>query len=209
MVEVSGSHARCLPIRRSWNSYASALSSSLSRSCRSSGWVNICREPSGFFGHWSLVVPIKLDAVLVRVAQVKRLGDAVIGGAVERDLGDDQTVQRVGERLAGRVEDSRVEEAGSARGGRRAAFVLPGVEAEMVVVAAGRNEGRARVAGGQLEAEHRAVKIERPVRSATFRWTWPILHAHRWWAGQGGFFEGFGRGHDGYPLWPSGRAFVD
>jgi len=39
-------------------------------------------------------VPIELDAVLVRVAQIKRLADAVIAGAVEGNSGADDPVQR-------------------------------------------------------------------------------------------------------------------
>src|SRR5262245_17971205 len=34
-------------------------------------------------------VPIELDAVLIDVAQIERLSDAVIAGAVERDAGRD------------------------------------------------------------------------------------------------------------------------
>jgi len=49
-------------------------------------------------------------------------------------------------------------------------FALPGVEADVVVIAAGRNERRA-VAHPlhHLEAEHAAVKPQRPSRSATLR----------------------------------------
>src|SRR5580704_16542573 len=50
---------------------------------------------------------------------------------------------------------------GGARRRRRAAAALPGVEPDMVVVAAGRDEGGAGPAGGQREAEHAAIEIER------------------------------------------------
>ena len=39
----------------------------------------------------------------------------------------------------------------------------------MVVVSAGRNEGRARVAGGQGKAQHPAVEIERPLQIGHFQ----------------------------------------
>jgi hypothetical protein len=52
-------------------------------------------------------VPIKLDAVVVGVAQVERLADAVVGGAFERDFCGDQPAERVGQKPAGRVEDGR------------------------------------------------------------------------------------------------------
>jgi hypothetical protein len=47
---------------------------------------------------------------------------------------------------------------------------VPGVEADVVVVAAGRNEGRL-VAEPllQLEAEHAAVELERPVEVGDFQ----------------------------------------
>ncbi len=36
-------------------------------------------------------VAVELDAVAVRVAQVERLGDSVVGGSVERDAGGEQS----------------------------------------------------------------------------------------------------------------------
>src|ERR1017187_845211 len=46
-------------------------------------------------------VIIQLDAVLVGIAQVKRLADAVVAGAIERNAGLDQSMQRVRQRGAG------------------------------------------------------------------------------------------------------------
>src|SRR6478735_3723926 len=43
-------------------------------------------------------VPIQFDAVLVGVAQVERLADAVVAGAVERNAGGDNAMQGIGER---------------------------------------------------------------------------------------------------------------
>src|SRR6202051_4061951 len=53
---------------------------------------------------------------------------------------------------------------GGAGSGRRAAAALPGVEPDMVVVAAGRDEGGAGPAGGQRETQHAAIEIERPLQ---------------------------------------------
>jgi len=53
-------------------------------------------------------IPIELDAVLVEVAQVERLADAVIAGAVERDAGRDQPAQRVAQCRTCRIEDGKV-----------------------------------------------------------------------------------------------------
>src|ERR1019366_5776643 len=62
---------------------------------------------------------------------------------VERDRGDDQPAQRVGQKPPGRVENGGMVKAGGAGRRGRAAQALPGVEPEMVVVAAGRDEGGA------------------------------------------------------------------
>ena len=42
-------------------------------------------------------VPVELEAVAVGVAQVERLGDAVVAGALERVAGGEQAAQRVGD----------------------------------------------------------------------------------------------------------------
>ncbi len=70
-------------------------------------------------------VPIKLDAVVVGIAQIERLADAVVGGAFERNFGLDQPAQRVGKLRAGRIKDGEVVEAGAARRRRRAAARSP------------------------------------------------------------------------------------
>ena len=87
-------------------------------------------------------IPVELDAVLVGIAQVERLADAVVAGAVERDAGRDQPAQRVGQRRACRIEDREVEQPGRARAAAAAAVALPGVEPDMVVIAAGGEERR-------------------------------------------------------------------
>ena len=87
-------------------------------------------------------VAIELDAVLVGIAQIKRLADAVIAGAVELDAGLRSRDQRVGQRRARRVENGDVEQPGGARRRRMAAVALPGVEADVMVIAAGGNERR-------------------------------------------------------------------
>jgi hypothetical protein len=85
----------------------------------------------------------------------------VIGRPLERDLRLEEPSQRIGKRHAGRVADRDVEEAGCAWRRRRAPFRLPGVEADVVVVAACGDEGRLlAVALHQAEAEHIAVEGE-------------------------------------------------
>ena len=65
---------------------------------------------------------------------------------------------------AGGIEDRGVKQPGGARRRRMAAFAFPGVEADVVVIAAGRNERRARAhALHHLEAEHAAIEAERAI----------------------------------------------
>ena len=48
--------------------------------------------------------------------------------------------------------------------GRRSAFALPGIQADVMVVATGRNErGLGAVALDQLKAEHAAIEVKRAV----------------------------------------------
>ena len=72
------------------------------------------------FGAGPLVrcaVDVEFDAVAVGIAEVQRLADAVVAGAVEGDAGLDEAAQGVGEVAARGVEDRRVIEAGGAGGG--------------------------------------------------------------------------------------------
>jgi len=64
-------------------------------------------------------VDVQFQPVAVRVGQVERLADAVIGRAIEPDLRRLQPPQGVGEGRAGRVADGDVVEAGRPWRGRR------------------------------------------------------------------------------------------
>src|SRR5204862_5480591 len=65
---------------------------------------------------------------------------------------------------AGRIKDRGVKQSRGAGRRRMAAFALPGVEPDVVVIAAGRNERRTRAEPlCQLEAEHAAIKPKRAV----------------------------------------------
>src|SRR5215471_9510173 len=89
-------------------------------------------------------IPIKLDAVVIRIAQIERFAHAVIGSALERNLGRHQTPQRVGECGAARIEHGQMIEPGAARRRWIAAAAFPGIEPDVMV---------------------RSI-------SATLRWTW-------------------------------------
>ena len=86
-------------------------------------------------------VPIKLDAVVVGIAQIKRLADAVVGGAFERNVRPRSGGAAHRPSCAPRrIEDGEMVEAGGAERRRRAAVALPGIEPDMMMIAAGGNE---------------------------------------------------------------------
>src|SRR5262249_52524503 len=88
------------------------------------------------------LVAIKLDTVLIVIAQVKRFADAMVARAVERDPGRQDGAQRVGERRARGIENGQMIKPGAASRRRRAAGTLPGIEADVMVIAPRRNERR-------------------------------------------------------------------
>src|SRR5262245_3737988 len=104
-------------------------------------------------------IPVELEAVPVRVAEVEGFADSVIRGALERDARLDKATERIRERSAVGVADRGVEEPGVAGRRRRRPEGLPRVEADVVVVAAGRDEHRlVAVPGLFLEAEDAHVE---------------------------------------------------
>ena len=107
-------------------------------------------------------VAVELDAVLVGIAQIQRLADAVVAGAVELDAGLDHAIQRIRQRRARGIENGGVKQPGGAWRRRMAALAFPGVEADVMVIAAGRNERRTGAHPlHHLEAEHAAIEPQR------------------------------------------------
>lgn len=110
-------------------------------------------------------VPIELDAVAVRIAQIESLAYAMVRGALERNGKVEQPLERLGQGRAGRVAKGDVVESGGARRRRRAALRLPGVQADVMVIPAGTEERRV---GTQplrdLKAEDVAVEPDCPLQ---------------------------------------------
>src|SRR5438128_11960324 len=92
-------------------------------------------------------------------------------------------MQGIGERRPGRVEDRGMEEASGPRWRRMAALALPGIETDVVMIAAGRNKCRARAHTlRQLEAEHAAIEAERAVEVGDLQVHMPDPRASDdWW----------------------------
>src|ERR1700709_2786256 len=98
----------------------------------------------------------------------------MVAGAVELDARLAHAMQRIGERGAGRVQNRGVKQPGGA--GRRwmAALALPGVQPDVVVITARRNECRlVAVTLHDLEAEHAAIKSQRAVEIGDFEMNMP------------------------------------
>ncbi len=74
-----------------------------------------------------LPIPIKFYAVLVGIAQVQRLADAVVASGIETNARAAQPVQRIGKRCACGIEDCGVKQPGGARRWGRATLALPRV----------------------------------------------------------------------------------
>ena len=156
----------------------------------------MCKAPSGVARPFrTRPVPVELEAVAIRVAKIQRLADAVIAGAVKRDAGLLEPAKRVGERRAVRIADGEVIEAGRPGGGAWPATALPGVQADVVMVAAGTQERR-RVAHplGDLESEDAVVKGRARSMSETFRCTWPTSTLGSMGLSMVGSQTGVGRG---------------
>src|SRR5258708_11836138 len=76
----------------------------------------------------------------------------------------EQTLERGGKIFARRIVDGEVMQASRARDGGRPVLDLPGVEADVVVVAAGREEGCAPEVGEQVEAQVVAIEADSAVQ---------------------------------------------
>src|SRR6266536_1030768 len=86
-------------------------------------------------------VAVELDAVAVGVVEVDRLAHPVVGGARDARARLEDPAQGVGQAPAVGIEDGVVVKPGAAGGRRGSVPALPGVEAKVMVIAAGGEEG--------------------------------------------------------------------
>src|SRR5215207_8418048 len=106
-------------------------------------------------------VPGEFDAVLVRVAKVEGLGDAVVGGTVYGIPGIEDPLEGPGELSTLGVEDGEVEESRGSPGRGWDILASPGVEADVMVVAAGGEEhGVLPVPLGDFESQQIPVEAQ-------------------------------------------------
>src|SRR5215510_6259842 len=92
----------------------------------------------------------------------------MVAGAVEFDVSCHHAAQRVGQIPARRVENGQVIEPGTAGSRWRPAEAFPGIERDMVMIAAGGDEGRALAPLRQLEPEHATIKRQSPLEIGHF-----------------------------------------
>jgi hypothetical protein len=85
-------------------------------------------------------VVVELDAVAVRIGQVDRDGAAVVGGVVDRELVVEQAAHGAAELAAVGVEERDVVETGVPLRRWRTARAVQAVQADVVVVVAGREQ---------------------------------------------------------------------
>ncbi len=104
-------------------------------------------------------IPVQLDAIAVGVAQIQRFTDTVIARAFERHAGLTEPSERIAERRAVRIPDRKVIQAGRAGRRRASALAFPGVETDVVVIAASAEKYRRLPhALGHFETEDAGVK---------------------------------------------------
>ena len=88
----------------------------------------------------------------------------MIAGAIERNACRQHAMQCISQRGSRRINNCGVKQPRRSRRRRATTLALPGVEADVVVIAAGRNKGRARTHPlHQLETEYAAIKAERTI----------------------------------------------
>jgi hypothetical protein len=89
----------------------------------------------------------------------------MIGGTFERNVGGKETAEGVRQFGAGRIKYGQMIQAGSSGRWRGTTGAFPGVEADVVMVAAsGKKSGLAAEALGEFKTQNIAIKSERAVK---------------------------------------------
>ena len=110
-------------------------------------------------------IPVKLDAVFVGIAQVKRFAHAVIRGAIEGNAGPLHAHQRIGQFRPRGIKNRGVKKPRASRWRRRTAQAFPRIQAEVMMIPASRNKRRASTeALRQLEAKDATIKCQRALQ---------------------------------------------
>src|SRR4029077_3317927 len=108
--------------------------------------------------------------------------------------------QGVRQETPGRIKNCGMVETRAAGGRRRAAQALPGIEPQVMGIAAGRYEGRARPARGERKTQHPTVEIKSPLQVCNLQVDMADPHPGiDGWHLQGGFVYRLGLRHEVRP----------
>lgn len=115
-------------------------------------------------------VPIEFYAVAIGVIQVDGLRDAMVRGAGKGVFLIYQSADDGGKIFSFRVKDGGMKETGRLVGGRRLALAQPGIQPDMMVIAAGRDKGGIlAILGDQLKAQEAAIEIHGALQITYFQ----------------------------------------
>lgn len=104
-------------------------------------------------------IAVELEAVAIGIGEVEGLADAVVGGAFKGDSGLGESLQGIPQGWPIGVKKGGVEQPGVTCWRRRPAAALPGIEADVVVVAScGEEGGRRAPALGHLKSKNVLVE---------------------------------------------------
>jgi hypothetical protein len=106
---------------------------------------------------------------LIRVPQVDGFADAVVGRALQRNLGRQNPAQGICQRGTSGINDGRMVEPGCARRWRRTSETFPGVQRDVMVLSASRPADRAvPVSLRQFKTKQARVKAKRALEVRNF-----------------------------------------
>lgn len=104
-------------------------------------------------------VPVKFNAVVVRIAEIQGFADSMIGCSIKRNFVRGQSFEGISQRCSGGINDGQMVEACCSRGRGRAIFALPRVEADVMVIAACGDESSGRTEPlYEIETEYAAIE---------------------------------------------------
>ena len=114
-------------------------------------------------------IPVKLQPVLIGIAEVKRFTHSVITRAFDRNLGREQAPERVAEPRSIGIKNSNVKQTGAAGRRWRTAETFPRVQSDVMMISPSRNKRCfCPQALHQLKPEHAAIKSERTFQIRNF-----------------------------------------
>lgn len=130
-------------------------------------------------------VPIKLNAVLIRIAEIKSFADSVIRCPIERNTCPDQSLQGISKLGSGGIENGEMEKSRRSGGGRMTSLALPRIESDVMMIPACREKRRLPpVTLGHLKAEDILVEVDGAIKVGDLEVDMPDARTRMDWAFQ-------------------------